>query len=246
MPAILLRILVGLLVALALLIGVFYFVSCGPLNSLQARQLATMFEREAAEAGLSEHVSYESGVGPKGEGEVLIHADFENLDRAATSRLIGLLQGQNRAGGIDVRKRSRFFQIDGVTYSGAEHTRQAVFDATATFTGPDTPVAAVVFDRTGRMVTIRLPECVDAQCRLATAADVFPAYPQLTRAQLDFGDWREDDFVCLRLQFGQDHAQGMRACTAPTDQVDPDRLRTVLETGVSYEVLDLGPGTSTR
>lgn len=246
MMPVLLRVLAGLLVALALFIGVFYFVSCGPLNGLQARQLATMFERDAEEAGLSGRVSYESGVGYKGVGEVIVRPDFEGLDRAEVSRLIGLLQNQNRSGGVDVRKQSSFFQLDGVNYSGAEHTRAAVFDATAVFTGPGTPVAAVVFDRTGRMVTLRMPECADAQCRLTAASGVLPAYQEFTRAQLEGTSGRSDDFVCLRLQFGQDRAQSVRACTAPTEEVDPDRLWTVLETGVSHEVLDTRPGTSTR
>ncbi|MCS5480214.1 hypothetical protein NYP18_11160 [Corynebacterium sp. YIM 101645] len=246
MLAILLRVLAGLLVALALFIGGFYFVACGPLNGMQARQLATKFEREAEEAGLAEHVSYQSGVGYKGVGEVIVRPDFEGLDRVGVSRLIGLLQDQNRSGGVDVRKQSNFFRLDGVNYSGAEHTRATVFDATAAFTGPGTPVAAVVFDRTGRMVTLRLPDCADSRCRLAAAAEVLPVYPELTRAQLEGTSGRSDDFVCLRLQFGQDRTQGMRACTAPDGEIDPDRLRTVLETGVSHEVLDTGAGTSTR
>lgn len=241
-----LRVLAGLLLVLALLAGIVYFVACGPLNSMQARQLATMFEREAEEAGLSDHVSYTSQVGYKGVGEVLIHPDFEGLDRAGASRLIGLLQDQNRSGRIDVRKRASSFRIDGVNYSGAEHAHDTVFDATAAFTGPGTTVAGVSFDRTGRMVTLRMPECADAQCRLAAAADVLPAYPELTRAQLHSGNWRNDDFVCLRLEFGQERTQRMRACTALSEEIDPDRLRAVLEAGASHEVRAAAPGPSAR
>ncbi|RSZ62341.1 hypothetical protein EAH68_09350 [Corynebacterium hylobatis] len=246
MAKILLRVLAGLLVGLVLLIGGFYFVACGPLNGMQARQLAAMFERQAEEAGLSEHVSYQGGVGYKGVGEVIVRPDFAGLDRAEVSRLIGLLQDQNGSGGVDVRKQSSFFRLDGVNHSGAEHTRAAVFDATAAFTGPGTAVAGVAFDRTGRMVTLRMPDCADARCRLTVAADVLPAYPELTRAQLEGTSGRSDDFVCLRLQFGQDRAQGMRACTAPDEEVDPDRLRAVLETGVSHETWGAAPGTSAR
>lgn len=246
MLTILLRVLAGLLVLLALFIGVFYFVACGPLNGMQARQLAGMFEREAEEAGLTGHVSYQGGVGYKGVGEVIVRPDFADLDRAGVSRLIGLLQDQNGSGGVDVRRQASFFRLDGVSYSGAEHARDTVFDATAAFTGPGAPVAGVAFDRTGRMVTLRMPECADARCRLAAAAEVLPAYPELTRAQLEGTGGRSDDFVCLRLQFGQDRAQSVRACTAPTGEVDPDRLRAVLETGLSHEVLDTRPGTSAR
>jgi hypothetical protein len=173
---------------------------------------------------------------------VIIHADFEGLDRAEASRLIGLIQDQDRSGGTDVRKLAAPFRIDGVFYSGAEHTRDTVFDTTAAFTGSGAAVEAVAFDRTGRMVTLRMPECADANCRLAAAAEVLPVYPKLTRTQLDSGDWRGDGIVCLRLEFGQDHAQGMRACTAVAGEIDPDRLRVVLETGVSHEAREAAPG----
>lgn len=240
------RVLLALLVGLALLIGGVYFVACGPLNGIQARQLASMFHRQAEEAGFDEHVSYTGQVGYKNVGEVLIHVDFEDLDRPTASRLIGLLQNQSRAGGTDVRKYAVSFELDGVRYSGAEHTRDTVFDTTVAFTGPGTAVAGVAFDRTGRMITLRMPECADAQCRLAAAADVLEVYPELTRAQLDSGSWRSDDFVCLRLQFGEEREQGMRACTALDEEIDPDRLRTVLETGTSHETWEASPGTSTR
>ena len=235
MLRIVLRVLAGLLAGLVLLIGGIYFVACGPLNGMQAQQLAAMFEREAEEAGLSDHVSYRSGVGYKGVGEVIIHPDFEGLDRAEVSRLIGLLQDQKRSGDTDVRKRAAAFELDGVNYSGAEHTRATVFDATAGFTGPGAAVERVTFDRLDRMITLRMPECADAGCRLNSAAEVLPAYAELTRAQLEGTSGRSDDFVCLRLQFGDDRTRGMRACTAPDEEIDPDRLRAVLETGDSHE-----------
>jgi hypothetical protein len=46
-----------LLAGLALFVGVVYFVACGPLNGMQAQQLASVFGRQAEEAGLDEHVS---------------------------------------------------------------------------------------------------------------------------------------------------------------------------------------------